>query len=37
MKENKLLNLAQEFAVDSITLANELRNKKEHSIYARDF
>ncbi len=32
MKENKLLNLAQEFAVDIIAFANELRNKKEYPI-----
>ena len=32
MKDNKLLNLAQEFAVDIIIIANELRNKKEYSI-----
>ena len=32
MKENKLLNLAQEFAVEIIAVANVLRNKKEHSI-----
>ena len=32
MKDNKLLNLAQEFAVEIISVANELRNKKEYSI-----
>lgn len=32
MKDNKLLNLAQEFAVGIIIIANELRNKKEYSI-----
>lgn len=32
MKENKLLKLAQEFAVEIIAVANELRNKKEYSI-----
>ena len=32
MKDNKLLKLAQEFAVDIIAIANELRNKKEYSI-----
>lgn len=32
MKDNKLLNLAQAFAVDIIVIANELRNKKEYSI-----
>lgn len=32
MKDNKLLNLAQEFAVEIIIIANELRNKKEYSI-----
>ena len=32
MKDNKLLNLAQEFAVGIIIVANELRSKKEYSI-----
>lgn len=32
MKDNKLLNLAQEFAVEIITLANKLRDKNEYSI-----
>ena len=32
MKENKLLNLTQEFAVEIIAIANALRNKKEYSI-----
>ena len=32
MKDIKLLNLSQEFAVEIIVLANELRNKKEYSI-----
>ena len=32
MKDNKLLNLAQEFAVDIIAIANVLRNKNEYSI-----
>ncbi len=32
MKDNKLLNLAQEFAVEIIAIANALRNKKEYSI-----
>ena len=32
MKDNKLLNLSQEFGVEIIVLANELRNKKEYSI-----
>ena len=32
MKENKLLMLSQEFAVEIINVANELRNKKEYSI-----
>ncbi len=32
MKENKLLNLSQEFAVNIIDLANTLKNIKEHSL-----
>lgn len=32
MKENVLLKLSQEFAVEIINLANDLRNKKEHSL-----
>ena len=32
MKENKLLTLSQEFAVDVIKLANDLRNNKELSL-----
>ncbi|MBE5736818.1 MAG: four helix bundle protein [Clostridiales bacterium] len=32
MKENKLLNLSQEFALKVIKLANNLRDKKEHSF-----
>ena len=32
MKDNKLLNLAQEFAVEIITLANKLRDENEYSI-----
>ena len=32
MKDNKLLNLAQEFAVEIIAIANALRNQKEYSI-----
>lgn len=32
MKENKLLMLSQNFAVEIINLANELRNRKEYSI-----
>ena len=32
MKDNKLLYLSQEFAIEMIVLANELRTKKEYSI-----
>ena len=32
MKENKLLTLAQEFAVDIIQIAKELQAKKENSL-----
>ena len=32
MKENKLLQLAQELAVDVINLAQKLKTKKEHSL-----
>lgn len=32
MKENKLLQLAQEFAVDIITVTQELKNKKEYNF-----
>ena len=32
MKENKLLVLAQEFAVNIIDLANSLKSKKEYSL-----
>ena len=32
MKENKLLKLSQEFAVEIINVAKELRNLKEYSI-----
>ena len=32
MKDNKLLNLTQEFAVNIIAIANTLRSKKEYSI-----
>ena len=32
MKENKLLTLSQEFAIDIINLANLLKNKKEYSL-----
>ena len=32
MKENKLLQLSQEFAIDIIALAQQVKNKKEHSL-----
>ncbi len=32
MKENKLLQLSQEFAIDIIALAQKVKNKKEHSL-----
>lgn len=32
MKENKLLTLSQNFSVEIISLANEMRNKKEYSL-----
>ena len=32
MKDNKLLQLAQEFAVDIITVTQELKNKKEYNF-----
>lgn len=32
MKENKILNLSQEFAVDVVKLANEIKIKKEFSL-----
>ena len=32
MKENKLLKLSQDFAVEIITLAKDLKNRGEHSF-----
>ena len=32
MKENKLLTLSQEFAVEIIKISQELKSKKEHSF-----
>ena len=32
MRENKLLNLSQEFAINIIDLANSLKKIKEHSL-----